>query len=137
MLKRAYYVLIGGNKSGVYIDGYVEGVAFISIPLRKELSKLTIRITSLCANNVRYLINNIHYGAVKIKTEAVTIDVILTDEMKRLGFAHIKFVSKKTIDIAPTFTVPVKRKCAFIIQDICLKTEGGRCVRDFGLPKFS
>lgn len=137
LLKRAYYVLIGGNRSGVYVNGYLERVAFISIPLRKELSKLTIRILPLCANNVRYLINNIHSGTIEIQRETVIIDVILTDEMKRLGFAHIKFVSKKTVDVASTSTIPVKRKCAFIIQNISLQTEDGRCVRDFGLPKFS
>lgn len=137
LLKRAHYALIGGNKSGIYIDGCVERVAFISIPLRKEVSKLCIRIAPLCDNNVGYLVNNAHAGAVVIKTDPATIEILLTDAMKRLDFMHIKFVSEKAADVGRTSAIPVPRKCAFIIRDIYLHAEDNRYVRAVGLPQFT
>jgi len=134
--RRVLYMLIGGNKSGVYIDGYTERMAFISIPMKNTLSKLTVTIIPLCANHVRYSINNKYSGTVIIQTESVSIDINLTDAMKALNFIHIQFVSENTINVEPTPEISVKRRCAFMIREISIQMKGGKNVNNIALPQY-
>ena len=136
LLRRAYYALIRDNKSSIYVDGCVERIAFLSIPLRQEISKLTIRIKPLFSNHIRYFVNSGHSGAIELKRDITAIKIDITDEIKRSGFLHIKFISDKDTNIAPLPMTFVVRRGSFLIQDILLQMEDGSEVKDIGLPEF-
>jgi hypothetical protein len=135
-LKKLYYGLIRGNRSGVYIDGCVERTGFMSIPLRQEISKVLIRIKPLCSTKLQYFINNGYFGSILLESDIATIDVGISDEMKKTDFLYIKFVSEKDTDIGPLPLTFTQRKVSFLIQDISLQKEDNSKVEDIGLPEF-
>ena len=136
-LKKIYYVLIRGNNSGIYSDGSVEDVAFITLPLRNELSKIIIKIKPLCANTVRYYINNRYHGRFILGFPVEKIEFFLTDKMKLSDFLHMKFISDKSVDMKPIPLTGIKRRCSFIIQAILLENTDGEDVKEIGLPEFN
>lgn len=137
LLKKAYYGLIRGNRSGIFSDGYVERIGFLSIPLRKGIAMAAIRIKPLCSTHLKYIINNSRYsGSILLQSDMATIEVVITDEMKKTDFLHIKFVSDKDMDLRALPLTFTERKGSFRIQDISLKMEDGSEVRDIGLPEF-
>lgn len=136
LLKKAYYGLIRGNRSGIYIDGCVERIGFLAIPLRKDIATLAIGIKPLCSTHLKYIINNRYSGSILLNNYITTIEVALTDEMKKTDFLHIKFASGSDMDIRALPLIPTERKGSFQIQGISLKMEDGSEVRDIGLPEF-
>jgi glycosyltransferase involved in cell wall biosynthesis len=137
LLKQIYYAFIGGNRSGICGDGCAERTSFLSIPLRPEFSRMTIRITPLCPNHLRYIINNSYAGALDLRRDVAVIEVVITEGMKRWDFLHIKFISDNDIGVGPLPATAAQRKCAFVIGDISLQEEDGSEVSDIGLPKFT
>jgi len=136
LLKKAYYSFIRGNRSGVYTDGCVERIGFLSIPLRKEMAMAVIRIKPLCSTHLKYIINNRYSGSILLESDIATVKVVITDEMKKTDFLHIKFVSDKDMDMSALPLTSTERRGSFRIQDISLKREDGSEVRDVGLPEF-
>lgn len=135
-LKKIYYVFIRGNRSGVYRDGSVEDIACITLPLRKELSKIIFKIKPLCANTVRYYINNRYHGKFTLENTEEKNEIFLTDEMRSSDFLHMKFISDKSVDMEPITLTGTKRRCSFIIQAVFLENTDGKDVKDIGLPEF-
>lgn len=136
LLKKVYYSLIGGNSSGIHIDGCVERTGFLSIPMKPEISSLMIVLQPLCSTQLRYFINNKFSGATAMDRDRSTIEVAVTDDMKRSNFLHIEFRADKDIDIGPSPLTFARRRGSFLIKDISLRKEGGGEVKDLGLPSF-
>jgi glycosyltransferase involved in cell wall biosynthesis len=136
ILKKAYYGLIGGTGSGVYIDGCVERTGFLSVPLTPEIAKLTIVIQPLCPAHLRYFINNKFAGAIALDRDRSTIEVAVTGDIRKSDFLHIRFLSDKDVDIGPLPVTAAQRKGSFLIKGISLQKEDGSDMKDLGLPGF-
>jgi len=136
LLKKAYYCLIRGNRSGIFSNGCVERTGFLSIPLRDEVATAVIRLKPLCPTLLKYIINNRYPGSILFKSDIATIEVAITAEMKKTDFLHIKFASDKNIEMRALPMTSAERKGSFLIQDISLKMADGSAVRDIGLPEF-
>lgn len=65
-----------------------------------------------------------------------TIEVDLTDAIKREEFLHLGFRSVSTNKIAPTMRHPYYRRVAFRVKDLYLLTRQGKIVRDLGFPNL-
>ena len=135
-LKKAYYALIGGNRSGIYGDGHAERTAFLSIPLRPGTAKALLRIKPLCPNRLRYFVNNGYSGALALGSDAETIEVAVAGETEGRDFLHIKFISEKDTEIAPLPMTSAKRKVSFRLRYILLQSEDGKIISDLAVPEF-
>jgi glycosyltransferase involved in cell wall biosynthesis len=134
-LRKVYYACIGGNKSGISPDGHAERVAFLSVPLRGDVSKLKVRVLPVCADTIRYFINNASSAAGKLDRKTPDIEITLSDEMRTDDFLHIRFVSDRGGEADPSVAT-FGGNASFLIQDISLQGEDGRQIRDIGLPEF-
>lgn len=136
ILKGMYYSFIGGNKSGVYLDGYAKRVAFLSIPLRNDITNVLIKMRPFCAYQVRFFINSNYSGNFQFNAESNYLKITVTDQMKNDEFMHVKFISDKCKNVHSSTYVSVERKASFIIEDILLVDEQGDYIKSIGLPNL-
>lgn len=134
--RNMYYLLIKGNRSGLYPDGHMERNSSLSLPLRSEVSRVVIRISPVCANTLRYSVNNVPYGTITLDEGLASLQIPLNDAQRRRDFLHIRFVSGKSIVIPPLLPALMKRKGSFSIRSISMQREDGTEVSDIGLPEF-
>ena len=134
--RNMYYPLIKGNRSGLYHDGYMERNGSLSLPLRSEVSRVVISISPVCANTLRYSVNNVPYGAITLDEGLSSLEIPLNDAQRRKDFLHIRFVSGKSMAIPPLPQALMKREGSFSIRSISMQREDGTEVSDIGLPEF-
>jgi glycosyltransferase involved in cell wall biosynthesis len=135
--RRMYYPLIRGNRSGLYPDGYVERNGALSLPLRKEVSRVVIAIFPVCACTLRYSVNNVPCGAISLGEGLTSLEISLDAAQRSRDFLHIRFRAGKSAAIPPLPPDFMKREGSFIIRSISMQREDGTEVSDIALPEFS